>query len=322
LKTKRRTRIQFPGNPYYGGPGTFQKQFTNELLKKDFIKVIKPYSKNKPDLIFVVNGTKRLFFLLMAKFKGVKIAQRVDGITLNLAKTEKNLIAIFLFYVRFFLVTFTANLLSDVIIFQSNFIKSQWNKFLLFKKKYKIIYNGVDTELFRPNNVIKQYDIVCVEGSINTNYAIQILNSLIGFNVTVVGEIRNDLKNKIINKNITFTGRIEREEIVEILNSHKVYLCLEEYPPCPNSVIEAMSCNIPVVGFDTGSLRELVPYSDLLVNLKLDKQIPTSESLKKLSNKLDQVIKNYKKYNVRSHVLKNHNIEYVSNKYLDFIKLD
>ena len=322
MKTKRRTRIQFPGNPYYGGPGTFQKQFTNELLKKDFIKVIKPYSKNKPDLIFVVNGTKRLFFLLMAKFKGVKIAQRVDGITLNLAKTEKNLIAIFLFYVRFFLVTFTANLLSDVIIFQSNFIKSQWDKFLLFKKKYKIIYNGVDTELFRPYNVIKHYEIVCVEGSINTNYAIQILNSLIGFNVTVVGEIRNDLKNKIINNNITFTGRIEREEIVEILNSHKVYLCLEEYPPCPNSVIEAMSCNIPVVGFDTGSLRELVPYSDLLVNLKLDKQIPTSESLKKLSNKLDQVIKNYKKYNVRSHVLKNHNIEYVSNKYLDFIKLD
>ena len=322
MTTKSKIKIQFPGNPYYGGPGSFQKQFTNELLKKDFIKIIKPFSKNKPDLIFVVNGTKRLFLLFKAKLEGTKIAHRVDGITLNLGKTEKNLKAILLFYVRFFLVTFIANFLTDVIIFQSNFIKSQWNKFLLFNKKHQVIHNGVDTELFKPKKVFKKYDIVCVEGSINTNYAIQILNSLIGFNVTVVGKIRNDLKNKITNKNITFTGRIEREEIVEILNSHKVYLSLEEYPPCPNSVIEAMSCNIPVVGFDSGSLSELVPYSDLLVNLNLDKQIPTSESLKQLSIKLLQVVKDYKKYDVRTHVLKNHNIEYITNKYLHFIKLD
>ena len=29
-------------------------------------------------------------------------------------------------------------------------------------------------------------------------------------------------------------------------------------PPCPNSVIEALACGLPVVGFETGSLRELI----------------------------------------------------------------
>ena len=29
-------------------------------------------------------------------------------------------------------------------------------------------------------------------------------------------------------------------------------------PPCPNSVIEALACGLPVAGFDSGSLRELV----------------------------------------------------------------
>jgi len=42
------------------------------------------------------------------------------------------------------------------------------------------------------------------------------------------------------------------------MRSSHLLFSAEINPPCPNSVIEALGCGLPVVGFDTGSLRELL----------------------------------------------------------------
>jgi glycosyltransferase involved in cell wall biosynthesis len=42
------------------------------------------------------------------------------------------------------------------------------------------------------------------------------------------------------------------------MRSSHLFFSAEVNPPCPNSVIEALACGLPVVGFDTGSLSELV----------------------------------------------------------------
>jgi glycosyltransferase involved in cell wall biosynthesis len=57
---------------------------------------------------------------------------------------------------------------------------------------------------------------------------------------------------------ITFQGVVERGQIPVLDRSAHLLYCAEINPPCPNSVIEAMACGLPVAAFDTGSLNELV----------------------------------------------------------------
>jgi glycosyltransferase involved in cell wall biosynthesis len=53
-------------------------------------------------------------------------------------------------------------------------------------------------------------------------------------------------------------GSVPRERIPEIMRSAHLFFSADLHPACPNSVIEALACGLPVIAFDTGAVKELV----------------------------------------------------------------
>ena len=88
--------------------------------------------------------------------------------------------------------------------------------------------------------------------------------------------------------------------MLKILLNSKLYLSLEKNPPCPNSVIEALSLGIPVVGFDTGSLKELVGDAGVIVKLYNTGNNISKKSINELNEAISFVLKNYHSFSLKA----------------------
>ena len=315
----------FPHNPSSGGPGSFQLRFHEALVSLGYT-ILPAGSWQKSDIIFVVGGTKRILWLIYHKLRGSMVVHRIDGLNTNYNIQIDGLFGSALKVLRNLNVIVIANFFADKIVFQSQYIEDYWHGLIRFRKvQEKTILNGVNLQNFNPINFScnKSGEIICVEGSINSLYAVSILNSIKNHSVTVVGKVPAYLKKLITNQNISFLGKIPRSEIPRILNEHALYLCLEVCPPCPNSVIEALAMNVPVIGFNSGSLKELVGNSGVITELKLDKttSCPDSESLYNLNKDLELLMLNLEQYSnlPRTRAIQNFDIADVVDQYLKFI---
>jgi glycosyltransferase involved in cell wall biosynthesis len=77
----------------------------------------------------------------------------------------------------------------------------------------------------------------------------------------VVGKITDEHRSRINSRArlpIQWMGSIAREHIPGIMRSAHLLYSADLHPACPNSVIEALACGLPVLAFDTGAMKELV----------------------------------------------------------------
>lgn len=290
------------------------------------------------DALLVIGGTRDLAALHRAKRRGVRIVQRLDGINWihrvqpvsfkhSLRSEYGNQV---LGLVRRFF--------ADRIVYQSAFSQTWWDDwFGRLPTPSSVVHNGVDLDVYVPGGArpIDVCRLLVVEGSMGGGYegglanAIHLAGALAArgwpMEVLVVGEVAESLKKEWDTKSavpIRWMGLVQREEIPAIDRSAHLLFSADVHPACPNSVIEALACGLPVVAFDTGSLSELVPPDcGFIAPYGSDSWKLQAPAVAGLAAGAETVLKDWSSFSVaaRQHAEAAFGLDYMMKKYLDVL---
>lgn len=327
--------VGFPNQPaQYGGPGSFQRRFENEVKKLGW-QVVYPEDNIKPDVILILGGTRKLLWLLRMKRKGAVILFRLGGINWLYKHKQVSWHKKFYLSLQIHLTPFIQAWFANGIIYQSKFSR-EWLIRLKQSANVKndtIIYNGVDLEEFKPAHGVngkRTISLLCVEGNIDYSpYTINLLNQLQEKlvetgkyrSILLYGNFENQENKRILSPKIDYRGYVSGQEISKIYRD-AVYLSLDVNAACPNTVIESLSSGIPVIGFDTGALNELVPpEAGEIVPYGGDPWKLDFPDINALIDAAGKILNNYAFYseNARKIAEKHFDVTYMVLEYLSFV---
>ena len=228
---------------------------------------------DKSDAVLVIAGTRFLLDLNRARRRGIRVVQRLDGVNwVQRVKWSGVKYSVRAEYGNVMLASIR-NRFADRVIYQSQFIRKWWEDWYgVAKAPASVIINGVDLNAYthegeheRPTD---KYQMLLLEGSLARGlnsglfHAVSVAEKISAkypMEVVVAGVVDEATQKKLqSNVPVKFLGTVPRADIPKLARSSHMMYCAEVNPPCPNSVIEAMACGLPVIGFDSGSLKELV----------------------------------------------------------------
>jgi len=308
-----------------GGPSSFMNN-----LKEYLDAVGYGYSEFvwKSRTIFFPMGYP-LRYLKLLKLAGWKVIQRLDGVYYFSKHGQA-----FKKFNRLQEIIFKKY--ADYVIFQSEHSKQQ--VFEMFgeipKEKYSIIYNGANKNIFYPakgkEELSGRIKFVTTGSFRNLDMiepivlALDKLKADFNFELHTVGPVTNPgLKCFFERDYIVNHGSVDLQSVSEILRDSDIFIYSHLNPPCPNSVIEAISCGLPVVSFDSGSMKELCSFSkDLLAEVNNEVfQKYEDFDYNKLAEKIELAVTAYNKYKqISMENAQNFPFEKCGNNYIDVFR--
>ena len=267
FKTKISNRIKI----YYGG--AIAGDTGGPLVKLKRLKKIFPQSFFNFNVVYLLSNAIYTPFELIAflKRKNVPVILNQNGVFYSgwySGDWEKKNNEMSLFYHE-----------ANYVFWQSKFCKLSADKFLGKRRgPGEILYNCIDTNFFVPSSKIVRDNNFkfLITGKINQSLEYRITETLRGisyankkgynFQLIIAGKIdKIVIKNcinlakslKILNA-LKILGRYSQKIAPLVYQQAHAYVMLKYKDPCPNSVIEAMSCGLPILYSNSGGLPELV----------------------------------------------------------------
>lgn len=170
---------------------------------------------------------------------------------------------------------------ADWVFYQSEFCRRAANRFLGERKgKGEVLYNAVDTQHYSPRanwtTPTARYTFL-ITGKINRHLAYRIESAIEGLHyarahgldacVKVAGVVDSDVVDAVSKlrerlglhaDQLIFSGPYTQREAPAIYRSADAYIMTKYNDPCPNVVLEALACGLPVIYSASGGVPELV----------------------------------------------------------------
>ncbi len=168
---------------------------------------------------------------------------------------------------------------ADHVLYQSEFCRSCAEKFLGRRNgPSEILFNGVDTGHFVPanNESERRLFTFLATGKFGATTAYRLSSSIAGLaaaraggldvRLTIAGPIEPMVETKAraqtealgLNEFVAFLGPYTSAQAPAIYQAADAYLMTKHNDPCPNAVLEALACGLPILYSASGGVPEQV----------------------------------------------------------------
>jgi glycosyltransferase involved in cell wall biosynthesis len=258
-----------------GGMSSFRSKFEAGLKTRGMQVTHNP--ADPAEAILVIAGTRHLLPLWRARRRGLRIVQRLDGLNWIHRKRNTGLRHFMRAEYGNFVLSLIRSRIATHILYQSEFSRQWWDdRYGKVPVPFSVVPNGVDLTEYRPDarSMLppEPCRLLVVEGNLGSGYDMGLANAIrlaevladkynFKMEIMVVGRITAGHKALVESQSgvpILWAGLVPHKQIPGIDRSAHLLFSADLNPACPNSVIEALACGLPVVAFDTGAMNELV----------------------------------------------------------------